>query len=136
MRGSKTHGWGSMKKHRGGGHKGGRGMAGTGRKADSKKPSIWSNPDYFGRHGFVKYNARIITAVNVVDIDEKIERYVAEKKAKLENGTYFIDLKDIGFNKLLGKGKATKKLKITCSYASKKAIESVKNAGGEVILPK
>ena len=33
-RGSKTHGGGHMKKRRGAGNRGGRGMAGTGKRAD------------------------------------------------------------------------------------------------------
>jgi large subunit ribosomal protein L15 len=40
QRGSKTHGWGSMKKHRGAGNRGGRGKAGTGKRGDQKKPTI------------------------------------------------------------------------------------------------
>ena len=46
-RGSKTHGCGSMKKRRGAGHRGGRGAAGSGKRGDAKKPSIW-NEKYFG----------------------------------------------------------------------------------------
>ena len=46
QRGSHTHGWGAMKKHRGAGNRGGRGAAGSGKRADSKKPSIWTGP-YF-----------------------------------------------------------------------------------------
>ena len=40
QRGSHTHGWGSKKKHRGAGNRGGRGMAGSGKRADQRKPSI------------------------------------------------------------------------------------------------
>ena len=53
-RGSKTHGCGSMKKRRGAGNRGGRGMAGTGKRADQNKPSIWKNKKYFGKYGFKK----------------------------------------------------------------------------------
>ncbi len=133
-RGSKTHGGGSMKKRRGAGSRGGRGMAGTGRKADVKKPSIWKNTKYFGRHGFKKKNARKIKAVNLIFIEENLDKLLSEKKIKQEDGDYIINLKDIGFDKLLSKGKTTKKFRISCSYASKKAIGSVKKAGGEVLL--
>ena len=51
-RGSKTHGCGSMKKRRGAGHRGGRGAAGSGKRGDAKKPSIWGGR-YFGKHGFI-----------------------------------------------------------------------------------
>ena len=54
QRGHTTHGWGSMKKHRGKGHQGGAGMAGSGKRADSKKPSIWKDKRYFGKFGFIR----------------------------------------------------------------------------------
>ena len=41
MRGGTTHGYGSMKKNRGAGNRGGRGNAGSGKRADSKKPKIY-----------------------------------------------------------------------------------------------
>ena len=65
-----------------------------------------------------------------------MEKFVAEKKARAQQGMTSINLSDIGFNKLLGSGKATKKMSITAKYSSKKAMESVKKAGGEVILGK
>ncbi len=40
QRGLSSHGWGHKKKHRGAGNRGGKGMAGTGKRADTKKPSI------------------------------------------------------------------------------------------------
>ncbi len=125
-RASHTHGWGSMKKHRGSGHKGGAGMAGTGKRADSKKPSIWKQ-DYFGRKGFRTHNRSEIIAVNISYIEEHLD-----KLATLESGSYIIDLTKTEYSKLLGKGKPTKKMMITVSSASKKAIDAVKKAGGEV----
>jgi len=65
-RGSKTHGGGAMKKRRGAGNRGGRGNAGSGKRADSKKPSIWADKYYFGKHGFKKKGIKEkICAVNV-----------------------------------------------------------------------
>ncbi len=130
QRGSHTHGWGSMKKHRGAGHKGGAGMAGTGKRADSKKPSIWKE-DYLGKRGFSPPNSQPYNPINLSEINEKTERY-----GKEENGKYLIELGKQGYTKLLGKGKATKKLTIKVAAASKKAIESIKKAGGEVLLEK
>jgi len=60
QRGSKTHGWGAMKKHRGAGNRGGRGMAGTGKRGDAKKPSIQKNKKYFGKYGFKSLKKRKI----------------------------------------------------------------------------
>ena len=43
MRAKTTHGYGSMKKNRGAGNRGGRGMAGSGKRADQIKPTILKN---------------------------------------------------------------------------------------------
>ncbi|MBI2580390.1 50S ribosomal protein L15 [Candidatus Woesearchaeota archaeon] len=134
QRGSHTHGWGSKKKHRGSGNRGGKGMAGTGKRSDAIKPSIWAE-EYFGKHGFVrKGSKRGPVSVNVGFIDENAERLAARKVATQDNGAYIIDIGELGFGKLLGKGKVTKKLVITANYASASAAEAVKAAGGQVIV--
>lgn len=135
-RGSKTHGGGSMKKRRGSGHRGGRGMAGSGKRADQKKPSILAEygNKYFGKHGFKRPFAKRIKAINLGTINLKIENMVKKGLAKLQSGAYVIELDKLGYDKLLGSGKVTKKFKIKVNHASNKAIERVKAAGGEVEL--
>ena len=59
QRAGTTHGWGSMKKHRGAGHRGGRGKAGSGKRGDAKKPSSWKNKKYFGVNGFNSKSSKI-----------------------------------------------------------------------------
>ncbi|MBW2996087.1 50S ribosomal protein L15 [Candidatus Woesearchaeota archaeon] len=132
-RGSTSHGWGSMKKRRGKGNKGGAGMAGTGKKGDAKKPSIWKNKEYFGKHGFKKKNPAKINPVNLSYFEEKLDRLLAKKLIQQENDTIVIDAKKLGFNKVLGSGKITKKYKITADSFSKDAVEKIKAAGGEAI---
>ena len=133
QRGSKTHGWGAKKKHRGKGHQGGAGMAGTGKRADSKKPSIWKDVNYFGKHGFVSKTPKVkINAVNVSYIEQHINRLASSNLVKKENGFYFVELEKLGYNKLLGDGQVSVKLKIKTPYASKSAVEKIKEAGGEV----
>ena len=132
QRGYQTHGWGSMKKHRGKGHQGGAGMAGTGKRADSKKPSIWKER-YFGKFGFTSKSTSVkISAVNISSLEQHLDKFVLQGLAKKENGTYLVDLEKIGYNKLLGDGKISTKLKIKVPYASRSALEKVKQAGGEV----
>jgi len=131
QRGSWTHGWGEKKKHRGSGNRGGSGMAGTGKRADSKKPSIWKER-YFGKHGFVSRKKDKIVERNIGDIEMHTEKLLAQKLISKEGDHYVVDSKKLGFNKLLGRGKISKKFKIDVPYASKKAIEVVKKAGGTV----
>lgn len=135
QRGSKTHGYGSMKKNRGAGHRGGRGAAGSGKRGDCKKPSIWKNKKYFGIHGFTSHVQRSLAKpVNLSYIEAKIETLMKKGLATKNNDTYIINLNDLGFQKLLSKGIITKKYKINCDFATEKSIEKVKKNGGEVIL--
>jgi len=136
MRGSKTHGWGAMKKHRGAGSRGGRGMAGTGKRGDAKKPSIWKDTKYFGKHGFTRPKKVTIkiNAINLKTIEQNIESWLSKKLIEKKNDSYVIDLKKLGFNKLLSTGKITKKFDIKCEYASKKAIDKIKKSGGNIVL--
>ena len=133
MRGSHTHGWGSKKKHRGSGNRGGKGMASTGKRSDAFKPSIWKE-EYFGKHGFYHMGAVHHRIVNVNYIDQNIEKFVAGNVAKKHDGAYVVNIADIGFDKLLGKGRVTKKLILTAKYASSQSIDAIKAAGGEVAL--
>jgi large subunit ribosomal protein L15 len=132
MRGHYNHGWGGKKKRRGAGNRGGKGMAGSGKRADQKKPSLWKEK-YFGKHGFSPRTVKAIKTVNINFLDQNADKFVKLKLATSQDGKYVINLKKLGFDKLLGKGKVTKKLDITADTASKQAIESVKSAGGSVL---
>lgn len=137
MHGSTTHGWGARKKHRGSGNRGGQGMAGTGKRSDGKKPSIWKNTRYFGKFGFKKKGQKIeINAINIKDIQRKLDILVKAKKVSKEGDCYTIDLPALGYNKLLGTGVVERKMKITVDLASGNAVEKIKSKGGEVILSK
>lgn len=125
QRGSRTHGWGT-KKHRGSGNRGGFGMAGTGKRADQKKPSIYAlyGNAYFGKKGF-KIPQKLkkhIRAINIMDVN----KFPAKDNV--------VNLKELGYDKLLARGTLEKKLKIIVSSASANAIEKIKKTGGEVII--
>ncbi len=136
QRGSFTHGWGSKKKHRGAGNRGGKGLAGTGKRADSIKTLYWKDKKYFGKHGF-KHRGRTkknTKAMNIGYINERLDKFLASKSIVKEGDHYVVDLKKMGYNKLLGAGKVVNKFKINVKYASGNAVEKIKQAGGEVIL--
>ena len=123
-RGSKTHGCGSMKKRRGAGHRGGRGNAGSGKRGDAKKPSYWKVES---KNKINKY-----LAINVSQLDKNVEHWITTKKITEDNGIYVIDIKTLGFKKLLGNGNVKFKYKLTCESATEGAVEKIKSAGGEV----
>jgi large subunit ribosomal protein L15 len=127
-----THGCGSKKKRRGSGNKGGRGNAGSGKRADSKKPIFWGDR-YFGKYGFKGKNKKTVDAINVGQLDENITK-LSKDSVSNEKGFYSVDLSKLGFDKLLSNGRVSNKFNIKAKYASKKAIEKIKACGGEVIL--
>ena len=117
-RGHHTHGWGHKKKHRGAGNRGGRGMAGSGKRADQNKIRVIKKygTKYFGRHGFKSKNTLKLKSINLYEIDRLGK-----------------DTLDLTNYKILGTGNLTKKVKITANKFSKKALEKIKKAGGEAI---
>ena len=134
QRGSTTHGWGSMKKHRGAGNRGGRGMAGSGKRGDTIKPSIWGKK-YFGKSGFKKKNIKEkVNSISIGYLEEKLNSFLDKKLISKEGDSYLVDMGKIGFNKLLSQGKLLNKFKIKVKYASKKVVEKIKSGGGEIDL--
>ncbi|MBD3304694.1 50S ribosomal protein L15 [Candidatus Woesearchaeota archaeon] len=134
--GSRTCGYGVS--HRGAGERGGRGRAGTGKKGKCKMPvkGRWTI-QYFGKTGFkskgIKYTA--LSIINLRQLEELLDNFVKDKFAVLEKDVYTVNLTGLGIDKLLSAGGVTKKFRISVSAASKTAVEKVKAAGGEVILP-
>ena len=111
-------------------------MGSSGKRSDARKPATWTDLNYFGKYGFKAKGAKKpIKTINISQIEQRLAIFLKEKKIKEEQGIYVIDLKDLGFNKLLGNGKATKKMKIQAQYASQNAVETIQKAGGQVLLP-
>ena len=131
FRGSHTHGWGAKKKHRGAGHRGGRGNAGTGKRADQCKPSVWGER-YFGRRGFKSVRKQLPGSINICTIEDTADSLLRQGRIKQESGFIVINLDELGYHKLLSQGKATRKYRIVCRQASARAIEKIKSAGGEM----
>lgn len=116
--GKRTYGHG-IKKNRGAGNRGGRGMAGSGKRADTKKPSIIKKygTTYFGKKGFVSKKKKE-KSINIDQLPEGKD----------------INLFELGYDKLLSRGIAREKIIIRVKKVSKKAQEKIKAAGGEVIF--
>jgi large subunit ribosomal protein L15 len=140
MRGSRTHGYGAGKKHRGAGHRGGRGNAGWGGKyKDTKQPSLIKQVHlhYMPKKYRKPMRPPIRTEYEPINI-EYLEYYYDKLKEsgfiKEENDYSVINLKDLGFNKLLSRGEPKRKWKIITKFVSEKAKEKIENAGGEVII--
>ena len=132
IRGRKTCGYGARKKHRGKGSVGGKGMAGTGKRADQKKTLILrKGVEYFGSQRKL-LKKTFIDVINVGDINKNIEKYLKQGKGKKTSEGIELDLKEL---KILGDGEIDKKIIIKAKAASKPAVEKIEKAGGKIILP-
>ncbi len=120
--GSQTCRGGSRKKRRGSGNRGGRGKAGTGKRAKHKKFSVLKKFGlaYFGKHGF-KRPQKVIQKENAITILD------------LPSQPTTLDLTKLGYTKLLSKGKPKQKYTLTINACSKRAKEKIEAAGGKVI---
>ena len=129
--GSRTRGRGH-KKGRGAGLRGGRGNAGchkTKRIMYERVGRVW------GAHGFKRPQTVVMAnnAINLKVIEESAAEWVDQGNASKKGKTVSIDLKKMGYDKLLGTGVPSQAYKITISAASAKAVEKVEAAGGEII---
>lgn len=126
-----SHGWGARKQHKKAGHRGGTGMAGTGKRGDTKTTLITKlfGHDYFGKQGITSRGTKRDTRqrINIEQIEKNLEKY-GKKTAK----GWEINLERY---KILGEGETKEKLIITAMGASESAIKKIKKAGGEIILP-
>ncbi|MBS3080711.1 uL15 family ribosomal protein [Candidatus Pacearchaeota archaeon] len=128
QRGQTTYGHGARKKWKKSGHRGGTGMAGTGKRADQKKTLIikkYGNK-YFGKQGITskKTEKRKNLVINVNDIEKDYDNLMKKygKDGWLELKKY----------KILGDGEIKKKIKLKARKISKSALDKIKKAGGEV----
>lgn len=129
VRGRKTAGYGYKKKHRGKGSKGGKGMAGTGKRAGQKHTFVLKYyPDYFGKKGFhpEKNTGLKLNQINLDEIEQKIPQFIKKGIAKKSGNDLEINL---GGYKILSRGKIKEKVIIIASAFSKKAEEKIKESG-------
>ena len=128
MLGQRTRGNGDTKKRRGAGSRGGRGLAGSHKHKYSK---------YAGKFGKEKkkvLSRKIIREINIDLLIQKMPKFEVAGKISKEANTIIVDGSKIGFDKLLSKGELTQKIIVRNMKASKKAIEKIKKAGGDVEL--
>jgi len=122
FRGYRTH-HGSHKKSRGGGSRGGRGLAGMHKYKWSY--TLKYDPEHYGKKGFKipLAVAKKVKAINLSELDKLAKKTGKEK----------INLKELGYDKVLGSGKITKPLVVEAKSFSKKAIKKLEEAKGKAV---
>ena len=131
-RGSRTYGYGRVGQHRGIGHRGGHGKAG--RHKHKWSYVISHEPDYFKKVRSASPEAlrKEDNTINVGELEELAQKLAREKKIRRRRIS--IDLKEIGYTKLLGRGKITRAIQVNVASCSATAAEKIEAAGGKVLL--
>ena len=109
------------KRRRGSGCRGGVGRAGHGKRAKQKKQMYAHEPQ---KKGFSPKRFSGMVGVNLSWIDKNLDKIQKDGVVNVLN---------FGYEKVLGKGKLKKPTKIKAKHFSNKAIEKIKQAGGEAI---
>ena len=130
FRGSRTCGGGTHKNRRGAGNRGGRGRAGH--RDHRFSHFLLANEINNGKHGFHTIPAREPEAVDIGSIDEMIPILLKSGLARLEGDIIVVDAAELGFDKILGGGRVTRKMKISADAFSEQAKTKIEAAGGQV----
>lgn len=134
LRGSRTHGWGHPKKHRGKGSRGGVGKSGMGKRGQHKMSLLNSlGIKNIGAYGFKRPPAvlRPSKALNLRYIESKIDKWLKKGIATEEKNIITLDVSKLGATKVLGAGRISRKMIIKAGRISASAKEKIENAGGK-----
>ena len=120
FRGSRYHGRGK-KSGRGAGKRGGRGNAGINKHRLLTRLKYM--PRHWGMHGFNRHPSlrKVNVSINLQELQDMVEG---------DN----VNLGELGYDKLLGKGKMNRAMNIVVAKASARAISKVESAGGTVTI--
>lgn len=132
MRGSRTHGYGTTGQHR---KKGTKGERKVGRHKGLWTYVIKYEPDYFGKRGFTSHKSlhQKVNTINVGELEELVNKLSTEKTLEKKTGKIFLNLKKLGYTKLLGSGKITQPILVKILSHSEIASKKLEEAGGQIL---
>ncbi|MCW4019642.1 MAG: 50S ribosomal protein L15 [Candidatus Bathyarchaeota archaeon] len=130
-RGSRTQGYGRVGQHRKSGGKGGR--------KPGRHKHGWSyvqryKPDYFKKNRFKSLRSRTENIINLKQLEEIASQLSPKRKARKTK--ILVDLKEMGYAKLLGTGKITLPVSVKVPSCSEAALRKIEEAGGQVLTEK
>ncbi len=129
QRGSRYCGWGQVGQHRGSGGRGGKGKAG-GRKHFWIR-TIKYEPDRYEHRGFKPPSSyKTLKTINVGELENLI---LKEYGVEGLNEDFEVNLPELGYDKLLGRGKIGVALRIKTDAYTQNALTKIENAGGKIL---
>jgi len=131
-RGSRTHGYGQIGQHRCRGGRGGTGKAGL----DKHKWTfvLKNDPTYWEKKGFVSARTlnKKVRIINIGKLDDLTDKLEIDKKLERKEQKIFLNLEQLGYDKLLGTGEISKPLLIKIGSYSEAASKKLEEAGGSI----
>lgn len=90
---------------------------------------------YKGKKGFTPVSASKDPGrtLDLWQLSGLVDKLVAEKKAQLAGERVVVDLKELGFRKLLGSGSISRPVQVKVDECSEGAAKKLKEAGGELV---
>jgi large subunit ribosomal protein L15 len=113
LRGKRTHGHGNTKNARGSGCTGGKGRAGS------------------TKHKFTKYYVDFGQRITLKP-KTKLKTITLEALSEMIKDKTEINLKEMGYDKILGKGKLSKPITIKNALVTEVAREKIESVGGKI----
>ncbi len=135
QRGSRTMGYGRVGQHRKAGGRGGKGKAG-GRKHFWIQ-TLKYNPERFMKTGFKPPSALKPRheVINIGELEDLALRTFGAEKLRAGAEPLDLNLTELGYGKLLGRGKVRVPLRVRVPAHTPRALEKVEAAGGEIVEP-
>lgn len=133
QRGSRTMGYGRVGQHRKAGGRGGKGKAG-GRKHFWIQ-TVKYNPERYMRIGFKPPSSlepRPET-INIGELEDLALKAFGAERIKAAAEPLDLDLNEMGYGKLLGRGEVRVPLRVRVSAHTPRALEKIVATGGEII---
>ena len=131
IRGTRTCGGGSHKKRRGSGSRGGVGNAGAHSHHVVRSLKMGIIKGMHISHQHIRHDEGTL---NIGNLEEMLEELIREGKAEEKADGIYLDVTELGIEKILGKGKVTKKLMLTANAVTETAKGKIESAGGTVSI--
>jgi len=132
-RGSRTHGYGQIGQHRCRGGRGGTGKAGL----DKHKWTyvLKNDPTYWEKKGFVSARTlnKKVRIINIGKLDDLTDKLETDKKLERKEQKIFLNLEQLGYDKLLGTGEVNKPMLVKIASYSEAASRKLEEAGGQIL---
>ena len=89
----------------------------------------------FATMGFVRplEVSEEVSSINVGELDERLDELVQQGIAKQVENKFVVDVRKLGFEKVLGGGRVTHPLEVTAGKFSEQAKRKLEEAGGKAV---